>query len=561
MVAYTSSPVFDPDQLTYTIATSPYSGNFELIVDTTLKVIVLKVYGNLTTDGVTVKCVYSKLKEIWRTDATLIKFPFPMGPITDEQFEMVNGWNWEKTFTSGTSSATTPELLRTGGWSVVNTNGQITEMWASIITLGTLGSTDQVYYQQVDGSASADILLTGPVNQALQILSDPNGDGNYADGYDRRSFFKIFAREYQKIYALSKLSDIGVTQLTYQAYRFPLTNNADIKITADDTAVSANSPYTQIKVRYFDQNFSIPIDTPGTPRDYGIVIDVGTHSGVDGSTSAAGSVLTSAEGGIPTDATYTGGTLIIHEGADAGTYTISGTPTATQVTITGTFTNGGSNQSFTIQRASPVAATAEQIYTKVQYLLRQATDIDETDQSVTGKTADELLRFVGDTLGTLNSTNPNYAAGDGVVIVGFASADTNRLVFVDNTGTSRTYPYVAVLQINFGTNLQNDASAIYRVFFTSVPDGDFGTANAIIVNDNAGSPMSGNVSAQAFVQRTFNYDGNTQGSRTAGQDAPITAVALGLSTAQYVLATGTIQRSIANAITLTAALERNYANP
>ena len=151
--------------------------------------------------------------------------------------------------------------------------------------------------------------------------------------------------------------------------------------------------------------------------------------------------------------------------------------------------------------------------------------------------------------------------GDGVVIVGFASADTNRLVFVDNTGTSRTYPYVAVLQINFGTNLQNDASAIYRVFFTSVPSGDFGTSNAIIVNDNANSPMSGNVSAQAFVQRTFNYDGNVQGGRTAGQDAPITAVALGLSTAQYVLATGTIQRSIANAITLTAALERNYANP
>ncbi len=162
----------------------------------------LKAATNHTTDGAVIKAVYSKLKDAWRSDATLIKFPFPMGPITDEQFEMVNGWNWDSTNTSGAATQKTTELLRTGGWSVVNTSNAVTEQWFSVVTLGTLGSTDQAYYQQVSSAtASVDFTLTGPVNQAVQIYSDPNGDGNTADGYDRRTYFKIFVREWQKIYA------------------------------------------------------------------------------------------------------------------------------------------------------------------------------------------------------------------------------------------------------------------------------------------------------------------------------------------------------------------------
>ena len=68
------------------------------------------------------------------------------------------------------------------------------------------------------------------------------------------------------------------------------------------------------------------------------------------------------------------------------------------MTITTTFPAAGSNVSFYLQRSSPVVATAEQIYEKIQYLLRQAADIDATDQAVTGKTADALLAFVGNDL-------------------------------------------------------------------------------------------------------------------------------------------------------------------
>jgi len=273
-----------------------------------------------------------------------------------------------------------------------------------------------------------------------------------------------------KTYAQSALADIGVTAVDNKVFRFPLANATDLKITATDATIAADSPYTQIVTRYFDQAFAKSVDTPGTPRDFGIVIDVGTHSGVDGSTGAGGTVLTTAEGAIVDDGRYENGTVVIHEGTNAGTYTISsgaGAVTATTVTITTTFANALSNQSFTIQRASPVVATAEQIYAKIQYSLRQAADIDATDLVVTGRTADSLLRFVGDTLetGTSTPSNPNLG-GSGVFISGFSSNDTNRITFYDNTLTARTFPFVAAGQINFNDNLVSDGVAKFYAFYT-----------------------------------------------------------------------------------------------
>ena len=43
--------------------------------------------GNLIyADGVTGQAVYSFMKEEWKSDSNLIKFPFPLIAITEEQF-------------------------------------------------------------------------------------------------------------------------------------------------------------------------------------------------------------------------------------------------------------------------------------------------------------------------------------------------------------------------------------------------------------------------------------------------------------------------------------------
>ena len=57
------------------------------------------------------------------------------------------------------------------------------------------------------------------------------------------------------------------------------------------------------------------------------------------------------------------------------------------------------------------------------------------------------------------------------------------------------------------------------------------------------------------------YDNNVQGGRTSGTNADIVLRAIGLETAQFVEATGTITRATGQVFSLVAALERNYSNP
>jgi hypothetical protein len=292
-------------------------------------------------------------------------------------------------------------------------------------------------------------------------------DNSATFAVDRRNALKLFLRVRDadpngKVYSSSNLAAIGVTELTYQAYRFPLTNSTDLKIAETDANIGANTPYTQIVVRYFDQAYNREVDST-TKRNFGIVVDVGTHSGVDGA-SATSVTFTTADGGIPTT-TYNGGNLIIHEGTDQGTHAIS-TATGTTVTLSSALTATESNLSFTLQRSSPVVATAEEIYEKVQYLLRQAVDIDSTDQTVVGETADELLVFVGDTLVTGRAIPDNRnGGGSGVMIEGFDSNDTNRITFTDNVPVERTFPFVAAGSIEFNANLVNDTAGEYWMFY------------------------------------------------------------------------------------------------
>jgi hypothetical protein len=141
--------------------------------------------------------------------------------------------------------------------------------------LGTLGETDQVYYQQVLDGASANVVLTGVVNQCVKVYGDGDGFGiSNGTAVDYRSYFKIFAREYQKVYSQSQLSDIGVSVLTYQAYRFPLSNGADLKITHDDTVVGTTAPYTNMTITYHSTPVSRTIGAGS--YDFNVVIDAGT---------------------------------------------------------------------------------------------------------------------------------------------------------------------------------------------------------------------------------------------------------------------------------------------
>lgn len=193
-------------------------------------------------------------------------------------------------------------------------------------------------------------------------------------------------------------------------------------------------------------------------------------------------------------------------------------------------------------------ASAEDIYTKIQYLLRQNSDIDAGAGTVTGKTADALLNFVGDTLITTT----------GVYIDNYDPNDINRLVFTDFGGVQRTEPFTATGNLNFNSVLTLGGTGYYRMYFTDLAgSADYGLTGAITVQDATPADISGTITS-ASIPFTFAYDSNVQGGRTAGTDAIVTVVAGNAGSAKPVVTQYTITRATGQNITLTAEQDRAY---
>ena len=501
------------------------------------------------------------------------------------------------------SYITGPNLFEGTAITVIDPNGtDFTLSRAAKATasggIATVRPKDQVYYQLGGATSSAKVFgLTGPANQALRtyqyVATSLTGDistssavvanvssmtglhvglaiagtgipastviasidsatqitlSNVASattatlamttGYDYRtsgSSTKLFVREQGYTYAVATKAQIGVSVPTYKVYPFPLSNQADLKITHADAQIDADgnnvadaAPYTTMSITWYATPQSRTIG--GVPRDFKVIIDADTG---------------------------------LAPGA-------SGT------------------------------ATTAQIYEFVQWSLRRPSDIDQGAGTKTGNITRELLKFVGDTLYTL------YSADDtaGVYVDNFNTADVNSIVFADDTGTNRTFPYTAAGDIKANSYLVEDGTtsdAIYRMFFEQLAGGlSYGTEYALLVKKANNSTDIAGVVTGASLPFDFDYDGNIQALWMAATDyivgdqyrngttwyevdanytsggsfgatdtanntvisgPSVRVTALGLSKAQAVEAVGVIGRSTTNSFSLVSALERNYANP
>ena len=524
----------------------------ELTMDTGAKTFTLNVAGNLVAkDGVSGNALWAKFIDLWSSGTTYQPFDFPMNVLDARSGQYVFGQDPGGKYTGWKpSNDATRQMIRDAGWSEYSVAGVLNRQYVGMVALASgFPSGAQFYYQRTSTGSKANFTFTDAPNEAIQVYGDAS-NGNF----DERAFFKMFCREYQYLYDEKVLGDVGETGTGAYKVALPIAVGLDLNIEDTDVNVAANSPYTQINAKYFGQAFTRDIDST-TSRSFGIVIDVGTNSGVDGSAPGGASVLTSA-GSAMTVNEFAGGVLTIYEGTDKNATFPIVSNTATTITVTGTIASG-SNLSFTAQRATPVSATLKEIYTKIQYLLRQNSNINAVSESVTGATAGLLLNFVGDSLkcGFYTPTNPN-GGGTGVLVQGIRAADLNSIVFWDNTGTSREYPYASAGNLNFSANL---VGGYYRAFFTTLPGAgnDYGESGAVTVDDKDAVDIAGTISA-AQIAFTFDYSNNNQGGRTPGTDAEVTVVAGNPGSAKPVVATGTINQSKSISITLTAETDRAY---
>ncbi len=453
--------LIDPDDLTYSVNSATNILRF----DTALKTIELVEGGAFTfLDGVTGQCLFSKIKEVIKADATLIKYDLPVREmIHDESMELIAGWTFK--------NANTLKSVRDCGVAYVNTAGVTTAEYACFVTLGAVSagtSTAEMYLAQssaTDATTSTFThLVTGStfgVNELVQIYSDTNGDG--APDFDLRSYAKIFLRRAGYTFDESSNLDIGYPTLTYKKYNFPITHAVDAGVTVDDVTLSG---YTGLAITWYAAAQDTTLD--GT-----------THFNVHVDVAANGK-------------------------------------------------------------------THDEVYSWVQYQLRQSADIDAGAGDRTGKVAAALVFMDGATLKT------KLQSVGGVRISGISAASYNNVQMVADTGTYYAYPYTAAITFSFDTYLQQDGAESKFWFFDAAT---YPGSGATLLTDASGNPMTGDLTGN-LATKAFSYK-----PAGAWADKAWVGVALGKDNAKIAVASGTIVQSTTNGGSFVAGLERWYTNP
>ncbi len=197
------------------------------------------------------------------------------------------------------------------------------------------------------------------------------------------------------------------------------------------------------------------------------------------------------------------------------------------------------------------SATAEEIYTKIQYLLRYTGNINTVGDPVTGKIADSLLSFVGDTL---------YTAS-GVYIDNYDGDDINRLVFTNSNNAQVSEPFTAAGTLTFNSFLSISGAGYYRMYMSdytgSLTGYNYGSVSGVTVVDASDVPIAGTISSSSIAW-TFAYDTNAQSGRNAGEDCSVTVVAGNAGFAKPVVTTHTITRAVGQNISMVAEQDRGY---
>ena len=606
--------IVDPDAL---------NQSTEIIFDTTGKTIQLLIAGNLDDDspgsasGVTLQAVYSFCKEEWKTDAILNKFRFPFDAITAAKMDLVNGWDWE--------DQQTIDLIRDGGWSLRDSGGTSQEEYMCIISLGGsfVESSDKAYYQGDVGFDQSVTIFdkTDSLNEPVKVY----GDVTHGDFDNRDFFKIYLREQAKTYAGGSLLVDQNLSVLDYTVYKLPLVNAVDIKITASDLTVDTTEPYVGASngvgfdgsVTMDDPTFTLTsASITFVIGDVGKIITIisGNNTGryeiatfTDASNVDVDRNFSATEGLIGFNRRVKGMTVDYVKGSSFTTWTSGGGYAVDTVTLDNVVATPRWFRAIVLHSGETVNPSSdttnwaaypgekqigdnyyafnrivnanngdlEKVYEFTQRQLRQPISINDcliSGNAVTvyGNVAVPLAGFLGDTL----QTNP------GTLVNGFDINDKNRIqmfdITVDGGGlnaegvpvttTQRDYPFVAAGTIVFNQALIDDPDAEFTMYFTNDDAGedagcDFDTTSGIIVQDSdtvdiKAEAISGNVTF------SYDYDGNVQrGSGSAGVNAPVTIVAMGLDGAQWVVAPFTITKAVGLNFPVNAAKERNYNNP
>lgn len=151
--------------------------------------------------------------------------------------------------------------------------------------------------------------------------------------------------------------------------------------------------------------------------------------------------------------------------------------------------------------------------------------------------------------------------GEGLFIEGLSTAEKQNVIFTDDTGATKTYPFFPELQITVSTPATTDTNCWWQVFYSNGAGAqDFDTTNAVTVNDSSGNPMKGFVSVDHIggkISRAYAYDTNTQAGLSAGVDKDMVVLVEGDGGAAQAITYFTMTRSTTVAVTCAPPADTN----
>lgn len=143
------------------------------------------------TAASTLQNLYSTLLSAFRTESSLQNKPFPMTENGPNSFSWIDGSMFDLTTYPNSIS-----LLSRDGMRYVDGSGNVTDVWAALLSVG-VPTGMQVRYQQQDGSGTTNAQATGNIDQLIKIKKTGAGAFDYTGylvlkaqgaGYDQAEF-------------------------------------------------------------------------------------------------------------------------------------------------------------------------------------------------------------------------------------------------------------------------------------------------------------------------------------------------------------------------------------
>jgi len=165
------------------------------------------------------------------------------------------------------------------------------------------------------------------------------------------------------------------------------------------------------------------------------------------------------------------------------------------------------NGNFTWVVNNSVPGDLNQIVAFLDALSQSDTDINDHLSNVTyGKRVGTWYSY--DATGRI--VTKSGADTNGLYFYGVPAADQQSVVFTDDAGDTKTYPFMVSVEAEIGAVAKSDILAWYHSFFAA----DYNTSGAITVQDSGVADVKGLASTANGDNKiifAFDYDGDTIG--------------------------------------------------